>query len=598
MEFPLSRTLAPCSTHSSSKSHNPRESTAAEEAPAPAAAEEEEEEEEEGDSICGGGDTTATAEAAPPLRRSSGDAIAKAEIRRTGAASPSASSSASSSSSSSSRRSPPPRRRGVRLRRRRRALWVARGGAASDYGLGDLALPLGMSFAAVIAQVLEGLKVSEERLPPDRLSMICTSAVREAITNIYGERLDCFMRNFEKSFCSTLKTLHVIKVKSSFEHENPGCSSLLQESPLENPGCCSSSQGSPRSVPNLVTPDLNSIVEEFGENIPLNSINSQLILHGQANQQLAHTSHRRSHPKFNNHILNTFERSVKEQARTNDLKEVEIGLTMRKLRLKQSQLALSSYSHVLEKIKISMGISKASFREEKLKNQMQDTRHAEFLRRCIDLMVTGLIIMVCCLLYGAYVYSYRRITEATSACAGISKESKSWWMPKPMASFNSGWLTLKCHLVALSQMFFGVLMILVIAWLVLKRSSSSGPNMPVTFMLTLLGLSCGLTGKLCVDALGGHGYWWLLSWESLCLLHFSANVFPSAFYTMLYGPVLESQGSEAVRLPYWFRRHSFYAMLLLILPVSAGLLPFASINEWKGHFAEKVKWSRAEENML
>ncbi|RWW61278.1 hypothetical protein BHE74_00031671 [Ensete ventricosum] len=57
---------------------------------------------------------------------------------------------ASSSSSSSSRQRT--QRTGMRLRNRHRSLWVPRVGRGNE-GFQDLALPLGMSFAAVVAQV-------------------------------------------------------------------------------------------------------------------------------------------------------------------------------------------------------------------------------------------------------------------------------------------------------------------------------------------------------------------------------------------------------------------------------------------------------------
>lgn len=173
----------------------------------------------------------------------------------------------------------------------------------------------------------------------------------------------------------------------------------------------------------------------------------------------------------------------------------------------------------------------------------------------------------------------------------------SWWIPKPVASFNSGWLMLRCHFVALIRMSFGILMILAIAYLLFQRSAMSGPTMPVTFILLLLGAVCGLAGKFCVDTLGGNGYCWLLYWEVLCLLHFFANVFPSAFYHILYGPVSVSQGANVVRLPYWIRRFAFYSILLLVLPTLSGLLPFASIHDWNDHFSEKIMlWSLGNES--
>ncbi|XP_008796090.1 protein CPR-5 [Phoenix dactylifera] len=508
----------------------------------------------------------------PPLGKGQGVRVSTSKAKTVPKDAASSSCSPSSSSSSASHRCQS-QQRGVHLRRRFRSPWASQGARRGDEeDLQDLALPLGMSFAAVVAKVLDGKTASGERIPVDRLSMICTLAVKESVTNIYGGRFECFIRNFEKSFGSTLKTLRLINETSTIEQGNTSSSFI-------NSSC--------DSAPTLGIPESPNSIEEFQENPSLNSMN-QLVLHGHITQQLAPVSYEVANPGLDQSIQNTFERSIMEQTRSNDLKAVELSLIMKKLQMKQSQLALNSYANLLEKIKISMGISKASFKEEKLRNKIQDMKHAEVLRRCIDLLVTGLIIMSGFLLYGASIYSYQRIAEATSACTSTYKESRSWWIPKPVASFNSGWLMLRCHFVTLTRMSFGVLMILAIAYLLFQRSVMPGPTMPVTFILLLLGVVCGFAGKFCVDTLGGNGYCWLLYWEVFCLLHFFANVFPSAFYHILYGPVSVSQGAKVARLPYWIRRYTFYSILLLILPTLSGLLPFASIHDWKDHFSEKI----------
>lgn len=121
--------------------------------------------------------------------------------------------------------------------------------------------------------------------------------------------------------------------------------------------------------------------------------------------------------------LGTFERSVVEQARSNDLKTMELGLAMRKLKLKETQIALNCDLNNLERSKLAMGISKASFKAEKFKNQLEDTRHSELLKKCIDCLVAGLLIMSMALSYGAYIYSYHRISEATAICTPSTQAS-------------------------------------------------------------------------------------------------------------------------------------------------------------------------------
>ena len=173
--------------------------------------------------------------------------------------------------------------------------------------------------------------------------------------------------------------------------------------------------------------------------------------------------------------------------------------------------------------------------------------------------------------------------------------SKPWWMPNPLASLNSRLHMLKCQVQVVSRMAFGVIMILVIIYLLLRRSATSTRAMPVTFTVLLLGVACGLVGKLCVDTLGGNGLHWLMIWETLCLMHLFSNVFTSTLCLILNGPMDVSQGkNHHTILPYWFRRVVFYTVLLVFMPLLCGLIPFASISEWKNHFYLLVSEMMAE----
>lgn len=141
-----------------------------------------------------------------------------------------------------------------------------------------------------------------------------------------------------------------------------------------------------------------------------------LSLHdGRINQILTYSSN--TMPSFmDGSVQNTLERSVMEQSRSNDLKTFEIGLIMKKMQLKEAQIALNSDSNFLERFKLSMGISKASFKAEKFETELKDARHAELLKTCIDCLVAGLLIMLAALAYGTSVYSHQRLIEATASC--------------------------------------------------------------------------------------------------------------------------------------------------------------------------------------
>ncbi|KAK9272621.1 hypothetical protein L1049_002996 [Liquidambar formosana] len=245
---------------------------------------------------------------------------------------------------------------------------------------------------------------------------------------VFGDKFDCFVENFEKSFRSTLRTLRLIN--ESCMHKGGYRSSHLsvESSPSDvspfislhnKTGSLSSSMKNPESeavLPSIETQEQLSTPEEVQENMQTDSVNWELALYGQVNQQLACVSPSTRGSVINQSMLSTVEKSVMEQARANDLKTFEISLLMKKLQLKETKLALDSDSNLLERFKLSMGISKASFKAEKFKNQLEDTRHAELLRKCIDCLVAGLLIMSASLAYGAYVHSYNRIVEATASC--------------------------------------------------------------------------------------------------------------------------------------------------------------------------------------
>ncbi|KAK9110609.1 hypothetical protein Sjap_018669 [Stephania japonica] len=476
-------------------------------------------------------------------------------------------------SSSSRSRS---RQRGLCLLRRRRSprgVVVGRGGSDLD----ALGLPLGMSIAAVVAQVLEKKSAADANIPVDHLSSVCSSAVEESLTNVFGDRFDCFVRNFEKSFRSTLKTLRLINEASHNKEEDhlnyssaESYTSEFWETATERRQCrpSSSSTHSETVRDSSLAREAFSSYEGVQENISSNIVNLELALR-ETNQPLSRVSSTSWNPGISNSMMTTYERSVVEQVRSNKLKEVEIGLKLHELQLKESHLTLKSDSNDLEWYK--------------LKTQLQDMRHGELLKRSIDCFVAGLVIMSASLVYGAYLYSYEQLTQITTSCNALPKESKSWWMPKQVASFNFVLSMIRCQIQVASRMLFGTFMILAIGYLLLQRPAASHQNMPVTFLL--LAIICGFAGKLCVDTLGGSGYCWLLFWESLCLLHFFANVCTSILFSILYGSISVSQKVPAKsRFPFWIRRFIFYAMILLILPLLCGLMPFAGPRDWKNHF--------------
>lgn len=440
-----------------------------------------------------------------------------------------------------------------------------------------LALPLGMSFAAFANLVLQRKSADGQNVYVDDLAGISASAVKESLANVYGDKLGSFATNFEKSFNSTLKILKLINESTSphqLDNTNNVASCDLDRSTIDG---CSDSELSAKE-----TSSTTSAYEAIqgGTRTTTTSSMNEIVLHEET-RQLSTVSRTSSAMP-----LTTFEKALEEQARANDLKSMEIGLTMRKLRLKETELALSYESNNLGRSKLEMNVSKAAFRAEKFKTEQEDSKKADMVHKIMDWLVLSVFTMLASMLYGAYVFSHQRITEAASICEPSEEKTSSWWVPKQVSSINAEFNILLCRLRVWVQSFFGVLMILVITYFIIQRSSGTAKQtMPVTFIVIFLGVVCGLPGKFCVDTLGGDGKLWLLLWETLCVLQFVANVFTLAFYRLMYGPVTTQGGRCDAMVPYWARRSVFFALVVLALPVMNGLLPFATYGEWREHWA-------------
>ena len=74
---------------------------------------------------------------------------------------------------------------------------------------------------------------------------------------------------------------------------------------------------------------------------------------------------------MNQSMLSTSEKSIVEQASSNDLKTPELILSMKKMKLKETQLALNSNSYLLERMKFFVGISKGHPLELKIQESIR-----------------------------------------------------------------------------------------------------------------------------------------------------------------------------------------------------------------------------------
>ncbi|ESQ28000.1 hypothetical protein EUTSA_v10019768mg [Eutrema salsugineum] len=392
-----------------------------------------------------------------------------------------------------------------------------------------------MRYLTFVHMVLQR-NAAGQNLHVDDLAVISTSAVKESLANVYGDKLGSFATNFERSFKSTLSILKLTNEYTFPQHSNNNnvATSTIDE--------CSDTELSA-----METSSATSAYE---------------VIQGERSEM----------------SLTTFERRrLEEKARANDLKTMEIGLKMTKI-------AISSESNNLEKAKLEMAASKAAFKDEKFKTELEDSRRDDFVVKTMDWLGVSVFIMVACMIYGASVFSQEKIKGATSICEPSKEKSYLWW--------GFSWLNTESINILICRLgvwlkYFGVLMILVFTYLIMSRSSQTRP---VTFIVVFLSIVCGLAGEFCVETLGGNSDLWLYLWQVFCVLLFLANVFTDVVYGLIYGPVTVTQGTRLSRrdkntwVPYWARRCFFFGLIRFVLPAITGLLAFATFGEWIDHF--------------
>lgn len=336
--------------------------------------------------------------------------------------------------------------------------------------------------------------------------------------------------------------------------------------------------------------DLPSAINEndIASSMSSASLNQQIVLNGQFERQPGYIS--RSVvplPEWTHSMSNAFEKSLMEQERCNKLRQVEIALSMRHLRLKEEKMYVDAESNKLKRQSIALNQSKASFNESKFIDKKLNNAYVDLNRTCADHLVAGLMLMLLALAYGSWKYSHVNISQKVQTCHDITKESqKSSWFYNPVNSMMAHIQTLICEIIVIGRMLFGLAVIVLLASSLLRRTvSSSSQTMPTSIILIVLGLICGYAGKLSVESLGGSGFCWLVQWEAFCLLHAFSAYSPASVLYVLNGPPSTHEVKEKQHMfPFLLWKFIFHA-LLLVLPVMAGLTPFASVTEWKNHFS-------------
>lgn len=164
------------------------------------------------------------------------------------------------------------------------------------------------------------------------------------------------MRNFELSFSSTLKILLLVNETSI----RARISSIKVECTKEASCLTSHVQHDCLGV------DSSNGSEEMQETIQANDIFNQLTRQGQMNQPLSLSS-RITSTAYSQPVLSTFERSVSEQTRSNNLKIFELALNLQRLNLKRSRLALHSQANGWKELKYQWAFQKQLLESKNLR---------------------------------------------------------------------------------------------------------------------------------------------------------------------------------------------------------------------------------------
>lgn len=222
----------------------------------------------------------------------------------------------------------------------------------------------------------------------------------------------------------------------------------------------------------------------------------------------------------------------------------------------------------VEKSKLEMGVSEAALRTERLDagDPVYETElEAEMNTVIMNWLVSSVINALAWMLYVSNAFSRTCMKENMFMCR------------------HPFWL----------QIYFAILVILVVTYLIIHRSSGTKHSMRATHSLLLLGgLFCGLWGMYMGDALDGIGKLWLFQWATLCLFRYVADTITLAIFGLLYGPRYVTQETKTqetktrTMVPYWEWASSLLVAILLVIPLINGFLPFATFGELGDQFGE------------
>ncbi|KAH7278566.1 hypothetical protein KP509_38G046900 [Ceratopteris richardii] len=304
---------------------------------------------------------------------------------------------------------------------------------------------------------------------------------------------------------------------------------------------------------------------------------------GQAVSNFVCQSHQSGPSDFQKDFLKFYERHVKAQEQRNQFQFVKLQHLLKQQTLEEEKIQLASAANGLMRENIDLNRHKVSFKENIALEQQAKAAHVSFCSMCADELAAGLCIMLTTLVYSVRMYSFSLLNDLVSMCQSSIKEPRRSigfhmdWFYNSLDSLAGKLQAIVCHFTVTGRILIGSILVGVVAQSLIRRSiMNSSQAMPATILIVVLGGICGFVGKISIDSLGGSGITWWLIWGTFCFLHALTNCFTPSIYRFLHGS--HTGRKSRFGLPFWMRRLAFHSLIVLFLPLLAGLLPFGNFS--------------------
>eukprot|EP00850_Spirogloea_muscicola_P004612 SM000020S05962 [mRNA] locus=s20:103061:106886:+ [translate_table: standard] len=258
-----------------------------------------------------------------------------------------------------------------------------------------------------------------------------------------------------------------------------------------------------------------------------------------------------------------------------------------KLKERQVQLALDANELMKEKVKIGRG--KLAPREQQLRVDRERDELGRLTRLCADELAMGLRVMLLALLYAGWKFPLAHFAGELDVCHqwAARRARTTPWYSINLSHYFDGWNTrlqvIGCQFAVMGYMLVAFVILAVIS---LQQNVETIQRQPATVLVLMLGGICAYFGKTAVDGVGARGLHWLACWWCLCGLHAFAIWNTRLLYRLLNGRPAEhaAQPPHCKLVPTWLRKLAFHSMLVIVLPLLAGVLPFVPLEDLWRHF--------------